>query len=88
MTCRFGSCLLYPPRLLLLYDVNGCVLCSGTVILRIQVGPSIASGWAGEAVGGRDGCDGREKRKGEEVGDGFSSFGSAPVDESNDRHLL
>ena len=44
------------------------------------------SGGAGEAVGGRDCHDGREEREGEEVRDGFSSFGSAPVDKSSDWH--
>jgi len=35
VTCRCRSCLLYPPSLFLLYDVNGRVLPTGTVILRI-----------------------------------------------------
>jgi len=50
MACGCGSCLLYPPSLFLLYDVNGRVLPSGTVILRIEVSPSIVSRGAREAV--------------------------------------
>jgi len=80
MACRRGSRLLYPPSLFLLYNVDGRVPRSGTVILRIQVGPSIVSCGAGETFGGRDCHDGREESEGEEVGDGFSSFGIAPVD--------
>lgn len=79
MTCGRGSCLLYPPSLFLLYDVNGRVLPTGTVILRIQVGSSIVSSGTRETFGGRDCYDGGEEREGEKVGDGFSPFGSAPV---------
>lgn len=80
MACGCRPCLLYPPSLFLLHDVNGRVLPSGAVILRIEVGPSIVPSGARETVRGRDGYDGREECEGEEVGDGFSSFGSAPVD--------
>jgi len=80
MACGCRSCLLNPPSLFLLYDMNGRVLPSGTVILRIEVGPSIVPSGARETVRGRDGHDGREECEGEEVGDGFPSFGSAPVD--------
>ena len=72
---------MYPPRLFLLYDVNGRRFPSGTVIFRIQVCSSIVSSGAGKAIGRRDRHDGREEREGEEVRDGFSSFGSAPVEQ-------
>lgn len=72
----------------LLYNPNARVLRSGTIILRIQVGPSVASGGAWETVGGRNCYDGRDECGDEEGGDGFSPFGGIPVDESSYRHLL